>query len=133
MYAGNIHITTTTLSAQGSGHTFAAVHAATSQLPVLIESELHCANASRAAISSRPINNVLLDSQSTRRFAPGTAGGPRPLENVQLPLQSSHTARPFVPGATVLMSPLEELEVPPPSSPMACRLVPGAAVSPQPL
>ena len=51
-------------------------------------------------------------STRARPFVPGAPLGPRPLEDLEVPVRGSLCARHFVPGAPVGPRPLKDLEVP---------------------
>ena len=75
----------------------------------------------------------VFSSQGAYRCSPGAPLGPRPLEDLEVPVRGSPRARLFVPEAPVGPRPLEDLKVPAPCSFRARPLVPGAPVGPRPL
>ena len=59
--------------------------------------------------------------------------GPRPLEDLEMPVLGSFSARPFGPGAALSPRVLEDLEVPILGSTRARHFVSGVPVGPRPL
>ena len=72
-------------------------------------------------------------SLCARPLVPGAPVGPRPLEDLEVPALCSTRARPLAPVAPLSPRPLEDLEVPVRGSLRARPLVPGAPVGPRPL
>ena len=68
-----------------------------------------------APVGPRPLDDLEVPVHARERahsFALGAPMGPRPLEDIEVPVLCSPSARPFVPGVPFRPRPLKDLEVP---------------------